>query len=546
MSLFTTVKVPRVRRNTFNLSHHNKLSTNMGRLTPILCEEVLPGDQWHINSNSLVRLAPMLAPMMHNVNVFMHYFFVPNRILWNEWEDFITGGSDGTANPSFPRLSLVPAAIRAYAGIGSLADYMGVNYADGQQGDTNSFGVNALPFRAYQMIYNEYYRDQNLQDPIPFSLSGGSFTDQTEVENLLALRNRAWQKDYFTSALPFTQRGPEAVIPISGTESGSSDVYYKGDNQGIQKWYRPDGVVPTTGDSDAFFSRSTGEDGSRLARNYSGQTVAMNMDPQGTLAVNLDEIGIEANDLRASMALQIWLERNARGGGRYFEQIRSHFGVSSPDSRLQRPEFLGGGRAPIAISEVLQTSSTDGESPQANMAGHGISAGRTNSCRYFAQEHGFIIGIMSIMPRTAYQQGVRRFFRKFNRFDYAFPEFAHLGEQDLFNFELYLDIDPDTSIPGNTVEKNLETFGYTPRFAEYKFSPDTTHGDFKDTLDYWTMTRIFNNRPNLNESFVQSDPTHRIFAVDDSGETDKCWCLVQNLVKVRRALPKFGVPRLIG
>lgn len=535
MSIFSTVKIPRCGSNTFNLTHHRKLSTNMGQLTPILCEEVLPGDRWRVHSNSLVRLAPMLAPIMHNVNVYMHYFFVPNRILWNEWEDFITGGEDGTLNPSFPRLAATSGNLPVYCGVGSLADHLGVQFV-GQGNDTSYFTCNALPFRAYAQIWNDYYRDQNLQAPIAFSKTGGEIVGD-EFIALTTRRQRAWQKDYFTSALPWTQRGPQATIPIdSQTLPYTSDVLYR--HTGNAQAYRnSDGSTWNTGQHDITFAGN--EDESRPMEVNDGTNRPLNMDPVGTLyttgTVDVSDIGIEVNDLRASVALQSWMENNARGGGRYFEQIRSHFRVSSPDARLQRAEYIGGGKAPISISEVLQTSSTEG-TPLAEMAGHGISAGRSNVATFFAQEHGFVIGIMSILPRTSYQQGTRRFMRKYDRFDYAFPELAHLGEQPVHNFELYTDIDNEYI--------NFQPFGYQSRYAEYKFIPDTTHGDFRTSLNHWTMTRIFDSRPGLNGQFVTADPTQRIYAVTDN--SDKCWCLVQNNVRVRRMLPKFGIPRIKG
>lgn len=539
MSIFSTVKIPRCGSNTFNLTHHRKLSTQMGRLTPILCEEVLPGDRWRIHSNSLVRLAPMLAPIMHNVNVYMHYFFVPNRILWNEWEDFITGGSDGTLTPRFPYMYSSAGDFDRFYGNGTLADFLGIQGVNGATGTSPEFNCNALPFRAYAQIWNDYYRDQNLQEPIAFSKASGA-SPVADIESLTRFRNRAWQKDYFTSALPWTQRGPQAVIPV---DSGS----LTGNLSGTAELVRRTGAIQYYRDRD---NRNPIAPGDYPVADSNGQLYSLgdndpvNLDlnnshyadlSSGTFTVDTDQIGIEVNDFRASVALQSWMENNARGGGRYFEQIRSHFRVSSPDARLQRAEYIGGGKAPISISEVLQTSSTD-STPLAEMAGHGLSVGRTNSASFFAQEHGFVIGIMSILPRTSYQQGVRRFFRKFDRFDYAFPELAHLGEQPVFNWELYFN--PREDAP------NLGTFGYQSRYAEYKFIPDTTHGDFRTTLNHWTMTRIFNNRPALNGDFVTSDPTQRIYAVTDN--SDKCWCLIQNNVRVRRMLPKFGIPRIKG
>ena len=261
---------------------------------------------------------------------------------------------------------------------------------------------------------------------------------------------------------------------------------------------------------------------------------APELDPNGTLKVNVDEMGININDLRTSNALQRWFERNARGGSRYIEQILSHFGVRSSDARLQRPQFLGGGRMPISVSEVLQTSSTDETSPQANMAGHGISAGINNGFKHYFEEHGYIIGIMSITPRSGYQQGVPRDFTKFDNMDFYFPEFAHLSEQEVKNQELFLSSDNNY---------NGGTFGYTPRYAEYKYHQSEAHGDFRGNLSYWHLNRIFEDKPNLNTTFVECKPSNRVFATSET-EDDKFWVQMYQDVRALRLMPKYGTPML--
>ncbi len=235
-------------------------------------------------------------------------------------------------------------------------------------------------------------------------------------------------------------------------------------------------------------------------------------------------------DLRNAFKLQEWLEKNARGGSRYIESIKSHFDVNSSDGRLQRPQYLGGGKSPVAISEVLQTSAAAAQpTPQGNMAGHGIAVGANNSFSYRSEEHGYIIGIMSILPRTTYQQGIPKHFLKFDKFDYYWPEFAHIGEQPIINKELYY---------SGTSEDDA-VFGYTPRYAEYKFMNSSVHGTFRSSLDFWHMGRIFASRPSLNNSFVESDPTNRVFAVL-SGE--KVYAHVFHRIKASRKMPFFGNP----
>ena len=260
----------------------------------------------------------------------------------------------------------------------------------------------------------------------------------------------------------------------------------------------------------------------------------MELDPKGTLKVSVDEMGVNINDLRTSNALQRWFERNARGGSRYIEQILSHFGVRSSDARLQRPQFLGGGRMPISVSEVLQTSSTDETSPQANMAGHGISAGINNGFKHYFEEHGYIIGIMSITPRSGYQQGIPKDFTKFDNMDFYFPEFAHLSEQEIKNKELFV---------SNDAAYNEGTFGYTPRYAEYKYKASEAHGDFRGNLSFWHLNRIFEDRPNLNTTFVECNPSNRVFATSETDD-DKFWVQTYQDVRALRLMPKYGTPML--
>lgn len=543
----------RPKRNAFNLSYESKLTMNMGELVPIMCMPVVPGDKFRVKTESLVRLAPLVAPMMHRVNVFTHYFFVPNRLVWNEWEDFITKGVDGTDIPVFPRIQLTAGSTFSSLPLGdsSLWDYLGLptinkigNIVMDKQFSNGvnvpaGFQVSELPFRAYQMIYNEYYRDQNLTDPIPISLDSGINANLAVINNLLTLRRRAWEKDYFTSALPWLQRGPEVSVPVQGS-GDSIDVVYDNTVESKQQWLDADDrdFVLGTSYAGTFSLRDLSDKRHAqlvgVASTGGANNRAPELDPNGTLKVNVDELGININDLRTSNALQRWFERNARGGSRYVEQILSHFGVRSSDARLQRPQFLGGGRMPISVSEVLQTSSTDETSPQANMAGHGISAGINNGFSRYFEEHGYIIGIMSITPRTGYQQGVPRDFTKFDNMDFYFPEFAHLSEQEIKNKEIFVS-DDETYNEG--------TFGYTPRYAEYKYKASESHGDFRSNLAFWHLNRIFSSQPNLNTTFVECKPSNRVFATSDT-EDDKFWIQMYQDVKALRLMPKYGTPML--
>ncbi len=521
MSIFTHVEKTNVKNNTFDLSHDKKFTMKMGELTPIFNQEVLPGDKWNIKTTQLLRLAPMIAPIMHQITCYTHYFFVPNRLLWNGWEDFITGGDDGTADPMHPFIQF-GSNVTGLQGVGSLADYMGLPV---QNTVTGQYDINALPFAAYQKIYDDYYRDQNLIPSVWNKLQNGN--NSLSVNQWFPLRKRAWQHDYFTSALPWTQRGPEATIPLGQT----APIIYDGSLSN-----NPDKVKATDGSNknnmETFNTNSSGS----LQGYTKGTFVNSELSIDNSKNLLADLSGATASsiiDLRRAFKLQEFLEKNARGGARYNESILAHFGVHTSDGRLQRPEYLGGGATPITISEVLQTSdSAQDLTPQGNMAGHGISLGQNSKVSYRAEEHGWIIGIMSIMPKTQYMQGIPRQLRKFDKFDYYFPSFAHIGEQPIYNEELY----------ATDVNDSLTTFGYTPRYAEYKFVPSTVHGEMRTTLNFWHLGRSFDSKPNLNQSFVECTPdADRVFAV--SGE-EHFYIHQHYKVKASRKMPYFGKPRL--
>jgi len=552
-NIFNSIRLRRPKRNVFNLSYENKLTMNMGELVPVMCMPIVPGDKFRVNTEALVRLAPLVAPMMHRINVYTHYFFVPNRLVWNEWEDFITKGIDGADAPVLPRFSIhdrwtfvqSEAVMKQWFGDSSLWDYMGLPTLTGVGNRKynisngvvlpNNFRVSVLPFRAYQLIYNEYYRDQNLTDPVEFGLGSGIYDGGSDLDALLQIRRRAWEKDYFTSALPWLQRGPEVTVPVGG----SFGVVKLANRSNNQIFVGPDGD-PTQVDVGMNLIHAADKNNVTPGTIQTGLSNGSNsgnavwLDPKGTLVVDGENSGISVQDLRTSNALQRWFERNARGGSRYIEQILAHFGVRSSDARLQRPQFLGGGKMPIAVSEVLQTSSTDATSPQANMAGHGISAGVNNGFRHYFEEHGYVIGLMSIMPRTGYQQGVPRDFTKFDNMDFYFPEFAHLSEQEIKNQELYV---------SNDSTYNEGTFGYTPRYAEYKYHESEAHGDFRGNMSFWHLNRIFTGKPNLNTTFVECNPSNRVFATSQTSD-DKFWVQIYQDVKALRLMPKYGTPML--
>lgn len=518
MSIFNKIKVRKPRRSNFDLSHEVKLTTEFARLTPFLCMEVMPGDTIRLSSQIFARMAPMIAPIMSRVDVYTHFFFVPNRLLWDNFEKFITGGEDGTEAPVAPCCSCWALDDDNLREVGSLADYLGVPTNKKKHNYVGKISV--LPFKAYQKIYNDWYRDQNLEEEIPLftEVDGWHGTGNTMDEKywpLFQLRQRAWQKDYFTSALPWAQRGPEVNLPMNA-ENATFDVRVDSSNRSSVTSPLPLGIGREGEICDADDTSPVtllGTNNSPI-RNISGPTI---------------------NELRRSIRVQEWLEKNARGGSRYIEQIFSHFGVKSSDARLQRAELLGGGKSPILISEVLQNSqTTQGEegSPQGNMSGHGVTAQATHSFKRFFEEHGFVIGIMSVMPKAAYQDGLPRMFTRFDKLDYPWPEFANLGEQEILNKELYLETPNADAV-----------FGYAPRYSEFKYFPSSVHGDFRESLDFWHLGRRFAEQPNLNKTFITPDVSdlNRIFAVDKG---DHFWIQVYNGITAKRPLPYYGVPTI--
>jgi hypothetical protein len=507
-NLFNSIKLTKPQKNSFDLSHDVKLSTQMGQLTPILALECVPGDKFNIGCESLVRFAPLIAPVMHRMDVSMHYFFVPNRIVWNNWEKFITDANSGIVAPYLPYNSGLYAAFNSAfpdLKINQFLDYMGIPTPNTGTATEN---LNALPFAAYQCVYNEYYRDQNLQTPVDYKLAdGNNDTISGKYLSLGTLRNRAWEHDYFTSSLPFAQKGAAVDIPI-GLVEGDLPVYLNS-------------------------SSGTSLNGTPSSVNVAAQGGRTDV-PADSLYADTSNAEIEPttiNDLRRAFRLQEWLEKNARGGTRYIESILSHFGVRSSDARLQRPEYITGVKTPVVVSEVLNTTGQTDGLPQGNMAGHGLSISSGKSGSYYCEEHGYIIGIMSVMPKTAYQQGIPKTYLKNDTLDYYFPSFANIGEQPVTKNELY----------AFTSSQN-DTFGYVPRYAEYKYMPSRVAGEFRTTLDYWHLGRIFATEPNLNSTFIECKPadTTRIFAVEDG--TDPLYCHVYNKIQAVRPMPKYGTP----
>lgn len=527
-NVFNSVALQKPSTSRFDLGHEVKMTFRMGKLVPSCCMEALPGDKFDLNFVNLIRFAPLVAPVMHRVRVFTEYFFVPIRILWSEWEEFITG--TGVAAHPYITLNTVSK--------GDLADYLGIPV--GSYGVPQDIPINAIPFAAYYKIYDEWYRDQNIIDEKYSPLiSGDNSTIYRPIAQANCL-NRAWEHDLFTSALPTAQQGDPVALPLvfqdnvpveftGGASLGNPGIIRDADDQ-------------TTALVSVGLRSIAG--GSLSAPPDAGGAV---YDPNGTLSVDIQAVASDLNDFREALALQGFLETTIRAGQRYFEQLMSHFDTYSPDARLQRPEFIGRQVQNVTISEVLATaqSNNDGETAEigvGSMAGHGISVGGESNLSYTAVEHGFIIGIISVIPDTSYQDGLARHWSKTDRLSYAWPSLANLGEDAVLSKEIAchnLDAlaDPDA------------VFGYMPRYYEYRYIPSRVAGEFRDTLAFWTLGRIFQldgatDSPELNEEFIECVPRTDIFAV--TSEADHLYAQIINKHNVIRKLPRYGVPALLG
>lgn len=493
MKQFHRVGAAKIPRSVFNLSYQKLLTCDMGKLIPFMADEIVPGDIWQIGNEIVVRMQPLVAPVLHEINVYTHYFFVPYRLLWDDWESFITGGADGTEAPTLPRWE--PTLNTE----GSLWDHLGFPVGIDPDG---AYPID-FPKRAYNFIYNEYYRDETLIDEI-------------DIETSEAIKFRAWEKDYFTSSLPFQQRGTAPALPIAGTTSAVWDTsqFYQASAPASV------GVSSSTSDYKLYTNDPDGRN--NLEGFFASNTVDL------SVASTFD-----ISDLRTAFQVQRWMERNARAGARYTEFLKAHFGTSPRDDRLDRPEYIGGSKSPVIVSEVLQTSSTDATTPQANMAGHGVSVDKRFVAKYRASEFGVIIGIMSIMPRAIYSQGINRQWLRETKYDFYFPEFANLSEQGITRAELYASA-VDT--------ENLTLFGYQGKYDEMRVKQNMFAAGMRTDFDYWHLGRIFSSAPELNQTFIECVPRKDIFAAPSE---DGFIVSIGNIIRALRPLPIMSNPGLI-
>ena len=491
-----------MKRNKFSLSHTKLLSCNMGNLVPLTCMEVLPGDSFQHATSLLLRCSPLLTPVMHPVRVRVHHWYVPYRLIWDDFEKFITGGPDGMDASVYPTITFPNGGPE----IGTLADYLGV-----PTDIVNASGtaVSALPFRAYAKIFNESYRDQDLVTELTIDTTSGPDTTTSTT-----LQRVAWEKDYFTSARPWEQKGPAVTIPIGssapvlGIATEASTMNFTAAQTGFNQ---TGGVVSGTTDWG-----TVGANAMRIQGNNATKVPNIRADLTNASAVTV-------NLLREALSLQRYEEARARYGSRYVEYLR-YLGVRSSDARLQRPEYLGGGLQTIQFSEVLQTA--EGTDPVGELRGHGIAAMRSNRYRRFFEEHGIIISLLSVLPKTIYMDGLFRMWNRRTKEDFWQKEFEHIGQQEVLNKEVRASHATPNGI-----------FGYQDRYDEYRRMESSVSGEFRTTLNMWHFARSFASDPALNSTFVTSTPTENPFAVPSA---DVLWVQAKHSVQARRMLSQTG------
>lgn len=493
------------RRSLFSLSHYKLASLRMGELVPISCMEVLPGDTFQHSVSAFLRVAPLVTPVMHPVHVRIWHFFVPNRLSWNEWEAFRTRGEDGTAVPEFPTITS-PASTGW--DIGSLADYLGI-----PTGIPN-LEVSALPFRAYTLIYNEWFRNQDTTDPYPISLESGPDTTTNT-----ALFPSPWGKDYFTTASETPQKGPEVTIPVNFGDAGQPTVTITGQpalsSSGDCQWASVDSS------RSHYWQSYDATDPANAGLTVNKGTLAIDYQP-GEASIGT----VNISDWREAMALQRFEEQRSLYGSRYTEFLKT-LGIRASDARLQRPEYLGGGRQTIQFSEVLQTA--EGTDPVGTLRGHGIGAMKTNRYRRFFEEDGLIMSFVSVRPIGVYMQGLPRMWSRRSMEDFWTPQFQHLSQQPVYTKELYAAVDDKEKI-----------FGYQNIYDEYRSCPSSVSGEMRTILNSWHMARDFSAAPVLNTDFITAPPTNRVFAAQ---ENDTLYAMFYHTVRARRLMARTGKPR---
>lgn len=507
------------RLNKFNLSHTHTTTGDMGYLMPVDCIEVIPGDWFRIKNEYLVRFLATIAPVMHIFNVDIRWWFCPTRLVWNNWQHFITGGPDGT------NASVLPYVMSPSEGGFAPGSLMNRLYAPA---NVPNLKCSALPARVYALIYNEHYRNEWLQDPLPLSLEDG----QDTITNL-TLQKTLWERDYFTQAQPSQQKGPGVSIPLGTTAPVVGTGMTLGLTDGTVNYgWRASSDNGRMVASQNLYGVPVGNSTSGASASNVSLGITTDASKSGVVVDLSQASAITINALRQASAIQQFQEANALTGSRYAEFIPAQYGVYCPDQSLQRPVYIGGMTSPMVISEVLQTSASDANSPQGNMAGHGVSAGVSSEIRFRATEFGYLMCLMSIRPKTGYFQGLPKFLQRETRYDYAIPLLAHLGPQAIKNSEVYAQ--------GTADDEKI--WGYTLQYDDYRFFPNMVTGQMVDTLNFWTAARKFDKLPNLNNDFIECTPTTDIFAVEEQKKSDHLVIQVAHYISALRPLPKQGVP----
>jgi hypothetical protein len=536
---FVELPKAQIPRSVFTRSHSYKTAMPVSKLVPFFVDEVLPGDTFNLKTTILARLSTPIVPFMDNLHMRTFFFFVPNRLVWEHWEAM---NGDQRSGPTASTDYLVPQATINNLAIGTLGDFLGL-----PTGVAKNVSVSELPLRAISLIWNEWFRDENLQDAFNIDKNterefvGDQAISSTNVDNPLLYSSDcppiAKFHDYFTSALPWPQKGPGVEISLGGSVPATLDLTVSGNGQPVFSLSTPSGTqggLKYVGSTKSLTVNGTS------TRDADVSWVDPALTASGTGSVDLSEATpISINDLRQAFQIQKLYERDARGGTRYTEILRSHFGVVSPDARLQRPEYLGGGKTRINVNPVQQTSATaDGSgTPQGNLSAYAVAVDTGHSFTKSFVEHGWIIGFVAVQSDLTYQQGLNRMWSRKARFDYYWPVFAHLGEQAVLNKEIY--------VQGTNADD--EVFGYQERFAEYRYFPGIITGHMRSTsstpLDVWHLAEKFETAPQLNGKFIEdATPIERVVAVTDEPPIilDAWFDL-----KCVRPMPVYSTPGLV-
>lgn len=544
-SHFAMIPQANIRRSVFDRSHVYKTTFNEGQLIPYFVDEVIPGDTFTLNPVEFCRLATPVVPFMDNIYIESFFFFVPSRLVYDKWVN-LCGEQE---NPEDSTDYLVPTVALTGDMTNKLPDYMGIACASGT---FNNVSVNCLPFRSYWLIWNEWFRDENLQksvkvskgetntvlEPMGQSTANPNYGLPSGITNWYDPAPRGKRYDYFTGALPWPQKGPAVDLPIGGTGSLTiSDASIVGPAYSIGA-----GSKVQTQSTLLGFGSNFSQELYQTNRYVNGQqnsdsATFPNVSISGNAEMsNLSSVTI--NSLRQAFMLQRYYEIDARGGTRYTEKLQAHFGVTNPDARLQRPEFLGSHSSMMNINPVTQTSSTDSTTPQGNLAAYGLNAQRYHAFTKSFSEFGYVIGLINVRADLTYQQGINKMWLRSDVLDFYWPSFAHLGEQAIENIEIYCQ--------GNDDDKKV--FGYQERYAEYRYKPSLITGQFRSTykepLDIWHLSQKFASLPTLSDEFIQDHPPiSRVVAVPSYPH----FLLdVKFNLKCIRPMPMYGIPGMIG